>query len=260
MSEMDFTLELIQRSICHEYKVVSPEENRFYIITPFTFDDGDGYSIIVKRKDGDWVLTDEGHTFMELSYRIDLDLILDGPRKRILDRVLKIYKLSLDRGELSIQINPEIFGTRLAQFIQGVSRISVLSLWTPEQERSLFRKEVQAYLESVFPPNVIEKNYIVSQDSDRLYPIDYCVNIGDMPLYIFAISNKNQINDALICLMKHKGWKLKFHSVGVFDDEAEISRKDRDRFSYESDRQIFTTSQPQALLSLVSNQPPGIFS
>ncbi len=37
-------------------------KNMFELITPYTFSDGDGFSIILKKENDNWILTDEGDT------------------------------------------------------------------------------------------------------------------------------------------------------------------------------------------------------
>ena len=46
--------------------------NRFLVFTPFTFDDGDHLAIVLKRYDKHWFLSDEGHTYMHLSYELTM--------------------------------------------------------------------------------------------------------------------------------------------------------------------------------------------
>ena len=47
---------------------IEPEGlDRFRVFTPFQFEDRDHLAIVLKRSDGSWVLSDEGHTFMHLT-------------------------------------------------------------------------------------------------------------------------------------------------------------------------------------------------
>ena len=43
--------------------------DRYQVFTPFLFDDGDHLVIVLKRNNSHWVLSDEGHTYMHLTYR-----------------------------------------------------------------------------------------------------------------------------------------------------------------------------------------------
>jgi len=72
--------------VCDEIRLVGEGMNRHIVFTPFMFDDGDHLCILLERHDGHWYLTDEGHTFMHLSYdEVDLE---PGTRRKIIDTVL----------------------------------------------------------------------------------------------------------------------------------------------------------------------------
>ncbi len=48
---------------------VGPDgKDRFRVFTSFMFDDGDHISIVLKKEQDGWVLSDEGHTYMHLTY------------------------------------------------------------------------------------------------------------------------------------------------------------------------------------------------
>jgi cytochrome oxidase assembly protein ShyY1 len=61
--------------------------NRFRVFTPFILDDGD-HLAIVRREPAGWVLTDEGHTFMHLTDRIDENDLQRGTRQKIVANTL----------------------------------------------------------------------------------------------------------------------------------------------------------------------------
>ena len=59
-----------KRKVCEMVRLESEGMNRFRVFTPFTFDDGDHLAIVLKRYDKHWFLSDEGHTYMHLSYEL----------------------------------------------------------------------------------------------------------------------------------------------------------------------------------------------
>ncbi len=69
------TIEAIERDfkekVCDKLRLASEGMNRYRVFTPFMFEDGDHLSIILKRENGKWMLSDEGHTYMHLTYDID---------------------------------------------------------------------------------------------------------------------------------------------------------------------------------------------
>jgi hypothetical protein len=70
-----WTIETIEHDFkkkgCDKLKLTSEGVTRYRVFTPFMFEDGDHLSIILKRENGKWVLSDEGHTYMHLTYDID---------------------------------------------------------------------------------------------------------------------------------------------------------------------------------------------
>ena len=57
-----------KQKVCEEIDVEPEGLTRFVVHTPFMFDDGDHFVIIMKKSADRWILTDEGHTFMHMSY------------------------------------------------------------------------------------------------------------------------------------------------------------------------------------------------
>jgi hypothetical protein len=60
-----------KRTIGAEIELLPEGIHRYVVSTPFTFDDGDGFTVVLKRDSSGWFLTDEAHTFMHLSYEMD---------------------------------------------------------------------------------------------------------------------------------------------------------------------------------------------
>jgi hypothetical protein len=54
--------------ICEQVDLEQEGEGRFRVLTPFRFEDGDHFGIILKHRGDHWILTDEASTLMHLSY------------------------------------------------------------------------------------------------------------------------------------------------------------------------------------------------
>lgn len=59
-----------KESACGEIELASEGLNRYLVSVPFSFTDGDHYVVVLRREGDKWVLSDEGHTFMHLSYEL----------------------------------------------------------------------------------------------------------------------------------------------------------------------------------------------
>ena len=69
-----------REKVCAEIRVLDEGMDRYRVFTPFQFDDGDHLAIVLKRKASQWLLSDEGHTFMHLTYPVDEKELQRGTR------------------------------------------------------------------------------------------------------------------------------------------------------------------------------------
>ena len=84
--EQDF-----RNKVCEKLKISSEGVERFRVYTPFMFEDGDHLSVVMKRDNGRWCLSDEGHTYMHLTYDIDEKDLQRGTRQKIISNALSPY-------------------------------------------------------------------------------------------------------------------------------------------------------------------------
>ena len=102
------TLSSIEREfhakVSAKVRLMAEGVNRFRVITPFLFEDGDHLVIVLKREGNQWVLTDEAHTFMHLSYDLDVRDLQRGTRQTIISNALTAFGISEDQGELRLAV------------------------------------------------------------------------------------------------------------------------------------------------------------
>ena len=111
-----------KEKVDNQVHIKSEGKDRYRVFTPCIFEDGDHFSIILKKEAEGWVLSDEGHTFMHLSFaqdRINLD---DKNRTITADEVSEFDTQEIN-GELTSRINNERYGDALQGFIQAVKTI-----------------------------------------------------------------------------------------------------------------------------------------
>ena len=65
--------------------------DRFRVFTPFLFDDGDHLVIVLRKEGSRWVLSDEAHTYMHLTYDIDEKDLHSGTRQKIIANALSTF-------------------------------------------------------------------------------------------------------------------------------------------------------------------------
>ena len=107
--------------------------DRFEVLTPFMFDDGDHLVIVLKRERGGWVLSDEAHTYMHLADELD-----DGDRQggmcdRIIAKALAMFHIEDRNGELIHPITDEGYADALFAFAQGLLTIAAAAYTARER-------------------------------------------------------------------------------------------------------------------------------
>ena len=77
-----------KEKVSEKLSVVSEGVERYRVLTPFMFEDGDHLSIVIKRENDKWKLSDEGHTYMHLTYDLDERDLHRGTRQKIISNAL----------------------------------------------------------------------------------------------------------------------------------------------------------------------------
>ena len=77
-----------KRKVCEGVRLSAEGLDRYRVFTPFLLDDGDHLAIVLKQEDSRWVLSDEGHTFMHLTYELDEKDLSRGTRGSIINNTL----------------------------------------------------------------------------------------------------------------------------------------------------------------------------
>ena len=83
--------------VCEQIDLEPEGEGRFLVSTPFSFDDGDHFTIVLRREGEGWILSDEASTLMHLSYWLDDKAIESGNRKEIVTVPLLVSRSRTER-------------------------------------------------------------------------------------------------------------------------------------------------------------------
>ena len=208
--EQDF-----REKVCQKLRLASEGIGRYRVFTPFMFEDGDHLSIILRKQNADWILSDEGHTYMHLTYDLDEKDLLKGTRQKIISNALSLYSVQDQEGELLISIKDDQYGDALFSFIQALLRITDISYLSRERVRSTFMEDFRAFMEETVPANRREFDWCdPKNDPQNKYPIDCRVNGMPKPLYVQALPNDERTRDAMITLLQHDRWGLVFSIPG----------------------------------------------
>jgi hypothetical protein len=211
----------LRRKICDALSVIPEGKDRFFIASPFTFDDGDSIIVILKKIEDVWHFTDEGHTFMHLSYDdIDFD---KGTRREIIDLILRTHYMKDIEGELRLKVGDESYGDAFFTFLQGITKISNLSILKTDRIKSLFMEEFENFLKQFVGDTAIFNYADPSRDREGLYKVD-CYIPAYKPIFVFGIPTSDKCRDATITLLNFQKWGIPFTPVAVFEDQKKITK------------------------------------
>ena len=229
--------EEFKRKVCEQVRLVPEGLNRYVVLTPFMFEDGDHLSVLLKRRDGGWYLTDEAHTFMHVSYdEIDIE---HGTRRKIIDTVLLSYGIRNEGGELKLFVEGDAYGDALYSFVQGLIKITDISYLTQERVRSTFMEDFRTLLENRVPESRRVFDYSDPRhDPEKKYVVDCRINGDKRPLFVFAIPNDDRCRDATITSLQYERFGLQFVATGIFENQEEINRRVLARFSDVCEKQF----------------------
>ena len=220
-------------------RVLPDGMDRFRVFTPFRFDDGDHITIVLKKEQACWVLSDEGHTYMHLTYDISEKKLFSGTRHQIILNALSTFKVEDRFGELIFKIRDARFGDALYSFAQALVRIGDVLCLSTQNVQSTFMDDFQALLYEKVPEHRMSFNWCHPEfDPEEIYTADYRINGMPEPLFVYALPSNTRVRDATIALQQFKEWEIPFHSLGIFEDCEKNSRKVLARFNPVCEKQF----------------------
>lgn len=221
-----------KEKVCSQVSLVREGLNRYRVLNPFLFDDGDHLSIVMKREKDEWVLSDEGHTYMHLSYDLDDADLQKGTRQKIISNVLSFFEVLDRQGELVMPVRDNLFGDTLLSFAQALLKVFDVGYLSRERVLSTFLEDFKVFMQEALPADRLTFDWSDTvKDPKGMYKVDCRVTNGQAPLFVYALPNDDRVRDATIAALQFEKWGLPFHSLGIFEDQEAVNRKVLARFT-----------------------------
>lgn len=241
-SEIDALTESMTRSICSKVTLEPRGVDRYLIHTGFTFQDGDELHIVLRRRDGRWILTDDGHTLMWLSYE---DFRLTETRRALLDVTMSSNSVSLEDGRISIDCTDRDMGQCLMSMIQAILQTADLLYLNRYSARSTYADDIKQFMRDSLGDRCEFDKRI--RRGDEEYVVDVYVE-APTPLYVFSVSNRDRCNEALITILALSvEAEMDFTSLIFVDHTADIKRNTLVKLINRSDKMFYDTPSEDEL-------------
>lgn len=144
---IDRLVESVNKGTCSEISLEPRGVDRFLVHTGFTFQDGDELHIVLKKKDGRWIITDDAHTLMWLSCE---DPCLPETCRTLLDTTLSSNNVSFDDGRIYIDCTDRDPEQCLMSMIQAILQtVDVLNRFLQECRLRTFESRTDRFLNRV---------------------------------------------------------------------------------------------------------------
>jgi hypothetical protein len=209
----------LRKAICPNIEVEARGIDRYMIHTAYRYSDDDELHILFKNTDDGWVLTDEGHTVMWLSYE---DVALTDARKENLLKTIRSNHAEYADGEILVRCTLDNMGPALYSMIQALLQASMLLCMRKESIRNSFLDDMKQGFKAALGDNV---RYCLDEAIDtaeKTYHADIFVDVNP-PIYVFGVSNTERCLNAIIFMMHMREENRNIRSVIVVDEEAKVS-------------------------------------
>ena len=241
-----------KESVRGEIDLASSGLNRYIVHVPFSFADGDHYVVILRQEGQKWLLSDEGHTLMHLSYELRDAEYQEGNRRKIIDEVLNSYQIEDRNGELVLTIPQARYGDALFSFTQAITRITDVTFLSREIVKGTFQEDFRRLvLEKGDEAGIKDVTFGYTHpkyDVKGRYPVDARINgVTSRQILIFAVGNNDQCQTATIVLHQWEKWQGRFYSIAVFRDYMEISQLYLARLSDVSNKHLTSLEKAKEL-------------
>lgn len=217
-------IEAFRGKVCGEIDVELEGIDRYVVYTPFMFDDGDHFVVVLHKEPSGWVLTDEGHTLMHLAYS-GLN-VSKGNRAKIIEESLAVHGAENADGILRLPVPGDSYGDALFSFLQALSQVSTVTQIAQERAASTFMEDFSNLLGAIIPPERAAYDWSdPERDPDAHYLVDCKINGAGRPCFVFGINSTLKCSHVTTTCLMLERWGIVSSTVALYEDQTRIGRR-----------------------------------
>ena len=127
----------IHHQLCDDIKLIAHPNGKIMVSNPFSFPDGDHYSIYLKEIEADKVrISDGGDTLMRSGFYIpdvngdlpDVDGYFKGDKGKLMHQILAENQINEDNGNFYVDVLVEQLSQGIFRLCQALSHIYTITL------------------------------------------------------------------------------------------------------------------------------------
>ncbi len=208
-------------------RAVAKRGTREFIITRFSYPDGDLLNLYIESTTGNYWLSDLGITLSK--FRIN-GIELTSSRSQFIQSICNVYGLELDRTILRKRITESPNLDSLA-FCEAIARISTLEYLKDVHKRSSLPDQLEHLLEKRVEPQrtILRKWYDKSVDFKNSHPVDFRINGPGQPRNIFHVAAPGKSNLVSAVCNYFKVKKVFVPTMAVIDPDVNLGPHFLDR-------------------------------
>jgi hypothetical protein len=253
------TPEAVKRLLCESWCSeldVAQDGDAIRLSMPLLEPDGDYVTVWLRQTIGGWRIEDAGTTLMRISYDSDVTPLLRGPRRVLLDRMLKEHGARLaSNGQIVAESDEQYLGLSLLRYGQALLRVNELKRAAKSRAASTFMDDLRVQLgEIVGSGNVIRKYEAPGLPDKSDYPIDFFLKGSQTPLFVFGVVNPERARVATIVLQYLDQHIQRFDSIVVFQDSSAIPSIDLRRLMNAANDMVDSIDAKSALAKKIQHR------
>ena len=221
------------KSICQKIEFEKDGIDRYRVISPFHFNDGDGLLIVLKKDFDRWVLSDEKHTFRHITYGMNSDIIFEGSKWDVISDAITMFDVTNDNWELKLELSSDDLASAFYDFVQCILKIIDVSYLFRNRRESTFMEDFKVFMSSDELLPIVHLDWFdIRMDAKKIYKVDCKVQVDDRsPILIYAINTDLKLNHATISLNRFSTWNFEYRPLGIFEIDKDFNSNALSQFN-----------------------------